>query len=83
MSENSGRSSICKLLVRKRKEKIIIYKLHNCAKQNDSMNLKKHINSVDVNETDEKMQFIHSKIEKSYFSNSTVFQVQKKRISHW
>ena len=28
--------------------------MHICAKQNDLINLKKHINRVDVNETDEK-----------------------------
>ena len=56
VAEANGKSSICKLLVQKRKEKRIIYKkvLHICAKQNDLINLKKHINSVDVNETDEK-----------------------------
>ena len=58
VAENNGKFSICKRLVRKRKEKRVIYKkaLHICAKQNYLMNLKKHINSVDVNETDEKMR---------------------------
>ena len=56
VAEINGNSSICKLLLRKRKEKRIIHKkvLHICAKQNDLMNLKNHIDSVDVNETDEK-----------------------------
>ena len=58
IAETNGQLSICKLLVRKRKEKRIIYKkaLHICAKKNDLTNLKIHINSVDVNETDEKMR---------------------------
>ena len=58
VAEAKGESSICKLLVRKRKEKKIRYKkaLHICAKENDLAMCKIHINSVDVNETDEKMR---------------------------
>ena len=58
VAEENGEYSICKLLVRKRKEKRIMYKraLHICAKQNDLAMCKKHINSVDVNEIDEKMR---------------------------
>ena len=58
VAEANGEYSICKLLVRKRKEKRIMYKraLHICAKQNDLAMCKKHINSVDVNEIDEKMR---------------------------
>ena len=51
--------SICKLLVRKRKEKNIKYKkaLHICAKENDLAMFKIHLNKGDnVNETDEKMR---------------------------
>ena len=58
VAEENGEYSICKLLVRKRKEKRIMYKraLHICAKQNDLAMCKKHINSVDVNEIDEKIR---------------------------
>ena len=58
VAEENGEYSICKLLVRKRKEKRIMYKraLHICAKQNDLAMCKKHINNVDVNEIDEKMR---------------------------
>ena len=45
--------------VKKRKEKKIMYRkaLHVCAKQNDLVMFKVHINKVDnVNETDEKMR---------------------------
>ena len=58
VAEANGEYSICKLLVRKRKEKRIMYKraLHICAKQNDLAMCKKHINSVDMNEIDEKMR---------------------------
>ena len=58
VAEAIGESSICKLLVRKRKEKKIIYKkaLHICAKDNNLVMCKIHANSVDVNETDEKMR---------------------------
>ena len=49
---------ICKILVRKRKEKKIRYKnaLHVFAKEDDMGNCKIHINSVDVNKIDEKMR---------------------------
>ena len=58
VAEAKGEFSICKLLVRKRKEKKIRYKkaLHICAKENDLVMFKIHINSVNVNETDEKMR---------------------------
>ena len=58
VAEATCDSPICKLLIRKRKEKRIWYKkaLHVFAKQNDIDNCKIHINSVDVNETDEKMR---------------------------
>ena len=58
VAEANGESSICKLLVRKRKEKKIMYKkvLHICAKDNDFVLCKIHVNSGDVNETDEKMR---------------------------
>ena len=58
VAEVNGESSICKLLVRKRKEKKIMYKkaLHVCAKQNDLVMCKRHVMSVDVNEKDKKMQ---------------------------
>ena len=58
VAEANGESSICKLLVRKRKEKRIMYKktLHICARKNDLTMCKIHINSVDVNERDEKMR---------------------------
>ena len=58
VAEAKGEFSICKLLVRKCKEKKIMYKksLHICAKENDLVMCKIHINSVDVNETDEKVR---------------------------
>ena len=58
VAEANGGSSICKLLVRRRKEKRIIYKkvLHICAKGNDLAMCKIHVNSADVNETDEKVR---------------------------
>ena len=58
VAEAKGEYSICKLLVRKRKEKKIMYKkaLHICAQKNDLAMSKIHIKSVDVNETDEKMR---------------------------
>ena len=58
VAEATGEYFICKLLVRKRKEKKIKYKkaLHICARKNDLAMCKIHINSVDVNETDEKMR---------------------------
>ena len=58
VAEANGESLICKLLVSKRKEKRVRYKkaLHICAKDNDIENCKTHLQSVDVNETDEKMR---------------------------
>ena len=58
VAEAKGEYSICKLLVRKRKEKKIMYKkaLHICAQKNDLAMSKIHVKSVDVNETDEKMR---------------------------
>ena len=59
VAEVKGESSICKLLVRKRKEKKITYKkaLHICAKENDLAMFKIHLNKGGhVNETDEKMR---------------------------
>ena len=58
VAEAKGEYSICKLLVRKRKEKKIMYKkaLHICAQKNDLAMSKIHIKIVDVNETDEKMR---------------------------
>ena len=58
VAEANGEFSIYKLLVRKRKEKKIMYKkvLHICAKDNDLALSKIHVNSGDVNETDEKMR---------------------------
>ena len=58
VAEANGESALCKLLVRKRKEKRIMYKkaLHVCVRKNDIDNCKIHIKSVDVNETDEKMR---------------------------
>ena len=57
VTEAIGESSKCKLLVRKRKEKRIRYKraLDICAKDNDLVMCKKHINSANVKETDKKM----------------------------
>ena len=58
VAEANGQSSICKLLVRKRKEKKSMYEktLHACAKQNDLVMCKRHINSVDVNEKDKNLR---------------------------
>ena len=59
VAEANGDYSLCKLLLKKRKEKKIMYRkaLHVCAKQNDFVMFKVHINKVDnVNETDEKMR---------------------------
>ena len=58
VAEAKREYSICKILVRKRKEKKIMYKkaLHICARKNDLVMCKIHIKSVDVNETDEKMR---------------------------
>ena len=58
-AEVNGQFSICKLLLKKRKEKKITYRnaLHVCARQNDLVMFKIHINKGDnVNETDEKMR---------------------------
>ena len=58
VAETNTNYSICKLLVkrRKRKEKRILYNkaLHIFARKNDLTTCKKLINSVNVNETDEK-----------------------------
>ena len=58
VAETNKNYSICKLLVkrRKRKEKRILYNkaLHIFARKNDLTTCKKLINSVNVNETDEK-----------------------------
>ena len=58
VAERNSNYSICKLLIkkRKRKEKRILYNkaLHICARKNDLIMCKKHINSADVNETDER-----------------------------
>ena len=59
VAEANGDSPICKLLVKKRKERKIKYKktLHICANKNDLAMCKKHIRNGDnVNETDEKMR---------------------------
>ena len=60
VAERNANSSICQLLVKKRKgkEKGIYYmkQLHICARKNDLITSKKHINNVNVNETDEKMR---------------------------
>ena len=58
VAEANGESLICKLLLRKRKEKRIRYKkaLHICAKENNIEYLKIHLKRDDVNETDEKMR---------------------------
>ena len=59
VAEANGESSLCKLLVKKRKEKKIMYKkaLHICANKNDLVMCKVHIRNGDnVNETDEKMR---------------------------
>ena len=58
VAETNMNYSVCKLLVkkRKRKERKIWYNkaLHICARKDDLVLCKKHINSIDVNETDEK-----------------------------
>ena len=58
VAERNTNYSICKLLIkkRKRKQKKISYNkaLHICARKNDLIMCKKHINSVDVNERDER-----------------------------
>ena len=59
VAEANGDSPICKLLVKKRKERKIKYKktLHICANKNDLAMCKEHIRNGDnVNETDEKMR---------------------------
>ena len=59
VAEANGDYSLCKLLLKKRKEKKIMYRkaLHVYAKQNDLVMFKVHINKGDnVNETDEKMR---------------------------
>ena len=59
VAEANGDSPICKLLVKKRKERKIKYKktLHIYANKNDLAMCKKHIRNGDnVNETDEKMR---------------------------
>ena len=58
LAETSGEFSICKLLIRKRKEEKIMYKkaLHIYAKRNDLAMCKEYINSVDVNERDKRMR---------------------------
>ena len=59
VAEANSEFSICKLLLKKRKERKIMDRkaLHVCAKQNDLVMFKIHINKGDnVNETDEKMR---------------------------
>ena len=59
VAEANSESSICTLLVKKRKERRIMYKkaLRICAKQNDLVTCETHIHKGDnVNETDEKMR---------------------------
>ena len=60
VAEANGEFSISKRLFKKRKEKKIMYRkpLHVCAKQNDLVMLKIHINKGEenVNETDKNMQ---------------------------
>ena len=58
VAEAKCESNICQLLLKKRKEKRIRYKklLHNCAREDDLANCRRHIRSHDVNETDEKMR---------------------------
>ena len=58
VAEANDGSPICKLLLRKRREKEIGCKktLHVCAKESDIDNCKNHIKSIDWNETDEKMR---------------------------
>ena len=72
LAEENGQSLICKLLVRKRKEKNIMYEkvLHIYAKQNDLVMCKRHIDSVDVNEKDKKNRTpLHVAI---IFANDTI-----------
>ena len=54
IAEGNGQFSICKLLLKKRKEKGIIYKkaLHIYAKGNNFIMCKIRVNSVNVNERD-------------------------------
>ena len=58
VAERNTNYSICQRFVKKRKskEKRIWYNkaLHICARKNDLIMCKKHINSVDLNETDER-----------------------------
>ena len=58
VAESNTNYAICKLFVKKRKhkEKRIWYNkaLHICARKDDLIMFKKHINSVDVNEKDER-----------------------------
>ena len=59
VAETNGEFFLCKLLLKKRKEKKIMYRkaLHVCAKQNDLVMFETHIKKGDnVNETDEKMR---------------------------
>ena len=59
VAEANGEFSICRLLLKKRKEKKIMYRksLHVCPKQNDLVMFKIHINKdSNVNERDEKMR---------------------------
>ena len=59
VAEANGEFSICRLLLKKRKEKKIMYRksLHVYVKQNDSVMFKIHINKGgNVNERDEKMR---------------------------
>ena len=59
VAEANSESSICTLLVKKRKERRIMYNkaLHICAKQNDLVMCETHIHKGEnVNETDEKMR---------------------------
>ena len=58
IAEGNLNLDICRLLVRKRKEKKIRYNkaLHISVTENDISTCKIHINSVDVNEIDEKMR---------------------------
>ena len=60
VAERNMNYSICQLLVkkRKRKEKRISYNkaLHICVRKDDFIMCKKHINSINVNETDVKMR---------------------------
>ena len=59
VAEANGEFSICELLLKKRKEKKIMYRneLHTCARQNDLVMFKIHMNKGgNVNKTDEKMR---------------------------